>query len=70
MTTNRQLIIMHDNGNIKLTQEALPIIFVQESQINLQGKVHYLPLDFISILQHFSNGFDDVIEEILESSFA
>jgi hypothetical protein len=69
MTTNRQPIIMQDKGNIELIQEALPTIFSLESQVNLQGQVHHSPLDSVSILQHCSNDFDDVIGERLESSF-
>jgi hypothetical protein len=70
MTTNRQPIIMQDNINIELIQEALPPKYTPKSQVNIQGKMHHSSLDFVSILQHSSNDFDDVIGEILESSFA
>jgi hypothetical protein len=70
MTTNGQPITMQDKGNIKLIQEALPSKFAPESQVNIQGKMHHSSLDFVSILQHSSNDFDDVIGESLESSFA
>jgi hypothetical protein len=41
-----------------------------ESHVNLQGKMCHLSLDSITILQHSSHDFDDIIGEGLESSFS